>query len=91
MTMPYSSGDLVTVDGIEYTVSGPADAYTVVDSDGNEMIFSMAQLEAGLEEVAEPEEHDMEMEMEMLATMKDIKPADRSKVKAALAKAAFGG
>jgi hypothetical protein len=85
--MPYSSGDLVTVDGVEYTVSGPADAYTVVDSDGNEMIFSMAQLEAGLEEVAEPEEHDMEMP----ATMKDVKPADRSKVKAALAKAAFGG
>jgi hypothetical protein len=89
--MPYSSGDLVTVDGVDYTVSGPADAYTVVDSDGNEMIFSMAQLEAGLEEVAEPEEHDMEMEMEMPATMKDVKPADRSKVKAALAKAAFGG
>ena len=87
--MPYSSGDLVTVDGVEYTVSGPADAYTVMDSDGNEMIFSMAQLEAGLEEVAEPEEHDMEMEMP--ATMKDVKPADRSKVKAALAKAAFGG
>jgi hypothetical protein len=85
--MPYSSGDLVTVDGVDYTVSGPADAYTVVDSDGNEMIFSMAQLEAGLEEVAEPEEHDMEMP----ATMKDVKPADRSKVKAALAKAAFGG
>jgi hypothetical protein len=87
--MPYSSGDLVTVDGVDYTVSGPADAYTVVDSDGNEMIFSMAQLEAGLEEVAEPEEHDMEMEMP--ATMKDVKPADRTKVKAALAKAAFGG
>jgi hypothetical protein len=87
--MPYSSGDLVTVDGVEYTVSGPADAYTVLDSDGNEMIFTMAQLEAGLEEVAEPEEHDMEMEMP--ATMKDVKPADRSKVKAALAKAAFGG
>ena len=87
--MPYSSGDLVTVDGIDYTVKAPADAYTVVDSDGNEMIFSMAQLEAGLEEVAEPEEHDMEMEMP--ATMKDVKPADRSKVKAALAKAAFGG
>ena len=86
--MPYSSGDLVTVDGIDYTVKAPADAYTVVDSDGNEMIFSMAQLEAGLEEVAEPEEHDMEMEMP--ATMKDVKPADRSKVKAALAKAAFG-
>jgi hypothetical protein len=85
--MPYSSGDIVTVDGVDYTVSGPADAYTVVDSDGNEMIFSMAQLEAGLEEVAEPEEHDMEMP----ATMKDVKPADRSKVKAALAKAAFGG
>jgi hypothetical protein len=31
------------------------------------------------------------MEMEMPATMKDVKPADRSKVKAALAKAAFGG
>jgi hypothetical protein len=87
--MPYSSGDIVTVDGVDYTVSGPADAYTVVDSDGNQMIFSMAQLEAGLEEVAEPEEHDMKMEMP--ATMKDIKPADRSKVKAALAKAAFGG
>ena len=87
--MPYSSGDLVTVDGVEYTVKAPADAYTVVDSDGNEMIFSMAQLEAGLEEVAEPEEHDMEMEMP--ATMKAVKPADRSKVKAALAKAAFGG
>jgi hypothetical protein len=51
------------------------------------MIFSMAQLEAGLEEVAEPEEHDMEMP----ATLKDVKPADRTKVKAALAKAAFGG
>ena len=85
--MPYSSGDLVTVDGIDYTVKAPADAYTVVDSDGNEMIFSMAQLEAGLEEVAEPEEHDMEMP----ATLKDVKPADRTKVKAALAKAAFGG
>lgn len=85
--MPYSSGDIVTVDGIDYTVSGPADAYTVVDADGNEMIFTMAQLEAGLEEVSEPEEH----EMEMPATMKDVKPADRSKVKAALAKAAFGG
>lgn len=91
--MPYSSGDLVTVDGVEYTVSGPADAYTVVDSDGNEMIFSMAQLEAGLEEVAEPEEHEMEMEMEVETPMnlKAVKPADRSKVKAALAKAAFGG
>lgn len=87
--MPYSSGDLVTVDGVEYTVSGPADAYTVVDLDGNEMIFSMAQLEAGLEEVAEPEEHDMEMEAPM--NLKAVKPADRSKVKAALAKAAFGG
>ena len=82
--MPYSSGDLVTVDGVEYTVSGPADAYTVVDSDGNEMIFSMAQLEAGGEEL-EPEE------MEMPANLKDVKPADRSKVKAAMAKAAFGG
>lgn len=82
--MPYFSGDLVTVDGVEYTVSGPADAYTVVDSDGNEMVMSMAQLEAGGEEL-EPEE------MEMPATMKDVKPADRSKVKAALAKAAFGG
>lgn len=89
--MPYSSGDLVTVDGVEYTVSGPADAYTVVDSDGNEMIFSMTQLEAGLEEVAEPEEHDMEMEMEAPMNLKAVKPADRSKVKAALAKAAFGG
>jgi len=87
--MPYSSGDLVTVDGVEYTVSGPADAYTVVDADGNEMTFTMAQLEAGVEEISEPAEH--EMEMEMPATMKDIKPADRSKVKAALAKAAFGG
>lgn len=85
--MPYSSGDIVTVDGIDYTVSGPADAYTVVDSDGNEMIFTMAQLEAGVEEISEPPEH----EMEMPATMKDVKPADRSKVKAALAKAAFGG
>jgi hypothetical protein len=89
--MPYSSGDLVTVDGVEYTVSGPADAYTVVDSDGNEMIFSMAQLEAGLEEVAEPEEHEMEMEMETPMNLKAVKPADRTKVKAALAKAAFGG
>lgn len=89
--MPYSSGDLVTVDGIDYTVSGPADAYTVVDSDGNEMIFSMAQLEAGLEEVAEPEEHEMEMEMGAPMNLKAVKPADRSKVKAALAKAAFGG
>lgn len=89
--MPYSSGDLVTVDGIDYTVSGPADAYTVVDSDGNEMIFSMAQLEAGLEEVAEPEEHEMEMEMGAPMNLKTVKPADRSKVKAALAKAAFGG
>ena len=88
--MPYSSGDLVTVDGVEYTVSGPADAYTVVDSDGNEMIFFMAQLEAGLEEVAEPEEHGMEMEMEAPMNLKAVKPADRSKVKAALAKAAFG-
>jgi hypothetical protein len=80
--MPYSSGDLVTVEGVEYTVSGPADAYTVVDPDGNEMVMTMAQLEAGGEEL-EPEE--------MPATMKDVKPADRSKVKAALAKAAFGG
>ena len=88
--MPYSSGDLVTVDGIDYTVKAPADAYTVVDSDGNEMIFSMAQLEAGLEEVAEPEEHDMEMEMSAPMNLKAVKPADRSKVKAALAKAAFG-
>ena len=82
--MPYSSGDLVTVDGVEYTVSGPADAYTVVDSDGNEMVMTMAQLEAGGEE-SEPEE------LEMPATLKDVKPADRSKVKAAMAKAAFGG
>jgi hypothetical protein len=82
--MPYSSGDLVTVDGVEYTVSGPADAYTVVDADGNEMVMTMAQLEAGGEE-SEPEE------MEMPATLKDVKPADRSKVKAAMAKAAFGG
>lgn len=82
--MPYSSGDLVTVDGVEYTVSGPADAYTVVDVDGNEMVMTMAQLEAGGEE-SEPEE------MEMPATLKDVKPADRSKVKAAMAKAAFGG
>ena len=81
--MPYSSGDLVTVDGVEYTVSGPADAYTVVDSDGNEMVMTMAQLE-GAEE-SEPEE------LEMPATLKDVKPADRSKVKAAMAKAAFGG
>ena len=88
--MPYSSGDLVTVDGVEYTVSGPADAYTVVDSDGNEMIFSMAQLEAGLEEASEPEEMEMEMEMEAPMNLKAVKPADRSKVKAALAKAAFG-
>jgi hypothetical protein len=79
--MPYSSGDLVTVEGVEYTVKAPADAYTVVDSDGNEMVMTMAQLE-GAEE-SEPEE--------MPATMKDVKPADRSKVKAALAKAAFGG
>lgn len=85
--MPYSSGDLVTVDGIEYTVKAPADAYTVVDVDGAEMIFTMVQLEAGAEQVSEPQE----MEMEMPATMKDVKPADRSKVKAALAKAAFGG
>jgi len=82
--MPYSSGDLVTVDGVEYTVSGPADAYTVVDADGNEMVMTMAQLEAGGEE-SEPEE------LEMPATLKDVKPADRSKVKAAMAKAAFGG
>jgi hypothetical protein len=90
--MPYSSGDLVTVDGIDYTVKAPADAYTVVDSDGNEMVMTMAQLEAGLEEVAEPEEHEMEMEMggEPM-NLKAVKPADRSKVKAALAKAAFGG
>ena len=80
--MPYSSGDLVTVDGVEYTVSGPADAYTVVDPDGNEMVMTMAQLE-GAE--SEPEE------LEMPATLKDVKPADRSKVKAAMAKAAFGG
>ena len=89
--MPYSSGDLVTVDGVDYTVSGPADAYTVVDADGNEMIFSMAQLEAGLEEVAEPSEHEMEMEMDAPMNLKAVKPADRTKVKAALAKAAFGG
>lgn len=82
--MPYSSGDLVTVDGVEYTVSGPADAYTVVDSDGNEMIFSMAQLEGAGEELESEE-------LEMPATLKDVKPADRTKVKAALAKAAFGG
>jgi hypothetical protein len=87
--MPYSSGDLVTVDGVEYTVSGPADAYTVTDADGVEMIFTAAQLEAGMEAVGEPD--DMEMEMEMPATLKDVKPADRSKVKAAMAKAAFGG
>jgi len=83
--MPYSSGDLVTVDGVEYTVKAPADAYTVTDADGAEMIFTMAQLEAGLEEAAEPEE------LEMPANLKDVKPADRSKVKAAMAKAAFGG
>ena len=82
--MPYSSGDLVTVEGVEYTVSGPVDAYTVVDSDGNEMVMTMAQLEAGGEE-SEPEE------LEMPANLKDVKPADRSKVKAAMAKAAFGG
>jgi len=81
--MPYSSGDLVTVEGVEYTVSGPVDAFTVVDSDGNEMVMTMAQLE-GAEE-SEPEE------LEMPATLKDVKPADRSKVKAAMAKAAFGG
>lgn len=89
--MPYSSGDIVTVDGIDYTVSGPADAYTVSAADGSEMIFTMAQLEAGTEEISEPAEHEMEMEMEMPTTMKDVKPADRSKVKAALSKAAFGG
>ena len=82
--MPYSSGDLVTVDGVEYTVFGPADAYTVNDVDGNEMIFTMAQLEAGGEELESEE-------LEMPATLKDVKPADRSKVKAAMAKAAFGG
>jgi hypothetical protein len=82
--MPYSSGDLVTVEGVEYTVKAPADAYTVVDSDGNETVMTMAQLEAGGEEL-EPEE------MEMPANLKDVKPADRSKVKAAMAKAAFGG
>ena len=82
--MPYSSGDLVTVDGIDYTVSGPADAYTVVDSDGNEMVMTMAQLEGGGEELESEE-------LEMPANLKDVKPADRTKVKAALAKAAFGG
>ena len=34
---------------------------------------------------------DMEMEMEAPMNLKAVKPADRSKVKAALAKAAFGG
>jgi hypothetical protein len=82
--MPYSSGDLVTVEGVEYTVKAPADAYTVVDADGNEMIFTMAQLEGGGEEL---ESEDLEMP----ANLKDVKPADRSKVKAALSKAAFGG
>lgn len=89
--MPYSSGDLVTVDGIDYTVKAPADAYTVVDSDGNEMTFTMAQLEAGVEEISEPPEHEMEMEMGAPMNLKAVKPADRTKVKAALAKAAFGG
>jgi hypothetical protein len=82
--MPYSSGDLVTVDGVEYTVSGPADAYTVVDSDGNEMVMTTAQLEGAGEELESEE-------LEMPANLKDVKPADRSKVKAAMAKAAFGG
>ena len=47
--MPYSSGDLVTVDGIDYTVKAPADAYTVVDSDGNEMLDSLLPLLSVLE------------------------------------------
>jgi hypothetical protein len=74
----------VTVDGIDYTVKAPADAYTVVDSDGNEMVMTMAQLEGGGEELESEE-------LEMPANLKDVKPADRTKVKAALAKAAFGG
>jgi hypothetical protein len=48
------------------------------------MVMTMAQLEGGGEELESEE-------LEMPATLKDVKPADRSKVKAAMAKAAFGG
>lgn len=87
----YKSGDEVTVDGVVYTVVGPAEAFHVMNDKHEDYIFTVDQLDAGQEEVAEPAEHGAEMEMEAPMDLKAVKPGDKAAVMAALKKAAFGG
>jgi hypothetical protein len=89
----YKSGQECIVDGVTYTVVGPAEAYHVMSPDQQDYIFTVDQLDAGQEEVAEPAEHgaEMEMETEMPMDLKSVKPADKAAVMAQLKKAAFGG
>ena len=93
----YKSGDEVTVDGVKYTVVGPAEAYHVMNDQHEDYVFTNDQLDAGMEDVGEPTEEteapEMEVEAEMPAPMdlKSVKPGDKAAVMAQLKKAAFGG
>jgi hypothetical protein len=89
----YKSGDEVTVDGVKYTVVGPAEAYHVMNDQHEDYVFTNDQLDAGMEDVGEPTEETEapEAEVEMPMDLKAVKPGDKAAVMAALKKAAFGG
>lgn len=92
----YKSGDEVTVDGVKYTVVGPAEAYHVMNDQHEDYVFTNDQLDAGMEDVGEPAESEgpemeMETEMPMPMDLKSVKPGDKAAVMAQLKKAAFGG
>ena len=42
--------------GVEYVVGDPAESYTCTGPDGSEVVLTLAQLDAGSEDVAEPPE-----------------------------------
>lgn len=91
----YKSGQEVTVDGVVYTVVGPAEAYHVMNESHEDYVFTNDQLDAGMEDVGEPTEEteasEVEVETEMPMDLKSVKPADKAAVMAQLKKAAFGG
>lgn len=87
MSNHYAAGDEITVDGILYAVGEAAEAYSLSDPEGNEVIMTLAQIEEGLSESEDTEEEEGPVDLSKV-DVKTMGPKAREKMMAKLKKEA---
>lgn len=88
--MPYDAGQIVSVDGIEYTIVEAISAFKVTDPEGNEILMDEATLDASSESVedpAAPDESEVPVDLSTV-DMKKLSPEEKSQLMAKLKKQA---